>query len=86
MAEDAEVGSGTSSTTRSVKNLSASVDMARDAEVGEGNGGDNKTVKDHLPKSQADLQDILLHYALEKDKFPLIVFAMVKALSFKVTT
>ena len=45
MAEDAEVGSGTSSITRSAKNLSASVDMAKDAEVGEGDGGDDETVK-----------------------------------------
>ena len=44
-AEDAEVGSGTSSTTRSAKNLSASVDMAEDAEVGKGDGGDDETVK-----------------------------------------
>ena len=45
MAEDAEVGRRTSSTTRSAKNLSASVDMAEDAEVGEGDGGDDETVK-----------------------------------------
>ena len=44
-AEDAEVGSGMSSTTRSAKNLSVLVDMAEDAEVGEGDGGDDKTVK-----------------------------------------
>ena len=43
-AEDAEVGSGTSSTTRSAKNSPS--DMAEDAEVG-GNddGGDDKTVE-----------------------------------------
>ena len=45
-AEDAEVGSGTSSTTRSAENSSASVDMAEDAEVGgNGDGGDDKTVE-----------------------------------------
>ena len=45
-AEDAEVGSKTSSTTRSAKNLSASVDMAEDVEVGgNGDGGDNKMVE-----------------------------------------
>ena len=44
-AEDAEVGSGTSSTTRSAENSSASVDMAEDAEVGEGGGGDDETAK-----------------------------------------
>ena len=49
MAEDAEVDSGTSSMTRSAKNLSASVDMAENAEVaGNGNGGDDKTVKRSL--------------------------------------
>ena len=45
MAEDAEVGSGTSSTTRSAENSSASVDMAEDAEVGESDGGDDETVE-----------------------------------------
>ena len=45
MAENAEVDSGTSSTTRSTKNLSASVDMGEDVEVGEGDDGDNETVK-----------------------------------------
>ena len=45
-AEDAEVGSGTSSTTRSAENSSASVDIAEDAEVGDNDdGGDDKTVK-----------------------------------------
>ena len=45
MAEDAEVSSGMSSTTRSAKNLSVSVDMAEDAEVDEGDDSDDKTVK-----------------------------------------
>ena len=45
MAEDAEVGSATNSTTRSAKNLSASVDMAEDAEFDEGDSDNNKTVK-----------------------------------------
>ena len=45
MADDAEVGSRTSSTIRSAENLSASIDMAEDAEVGGGNSGDDKTVK-----------------------------------------
>ena len=44
MADDAEVGSGTSSTTRSAKN--SPLDMAEDAEVGgNGNGGDDETVE-----------------------------------------
>ena len=45
MAEDAEVGSRTSSTTRSAENLSASVDMAEDAEVGENAGDNDEMVK-----------------------------------------
>ena len=45
-AENAEVGNGTSSITRSASNSSASVDMAKDAEVGgNGDGGDDETVK-----------------------------------------
>ena len=48
MAEDAEVDSGTSSTTRSPKNLSMSVDMAEDAEVGEGDEDDDEMVKRSL--------------------------------------
>ena len=44
MAEDAEVGSGISSTTRSAENSPS--DMAEDAEVGgNGNGGDDETVE-----------------------------------------
>ena len=44
MAEDAEVGSGTSSTTRSAKNLPSN--MAENAEVGgNDNGSDDKTIK-----------------------------------------
>ena len=45
MAEDAEIGSGTSSTIRSAKNSSVLVDMAEDAEVGEGDIDDDVTVK-----------------------------------------
>ena len=45
-AEDAEVGSRTSSTTRSANNSSASVDMAEEAEVSSnGDGGDDEMVK-----------------------------------------
>ena len=44
MAKDAEIGSGPSSTTRSVKY--SPLDMAKDAELGgNGDGSDNKTVK-----------------------------------------
>ena len=90
MAEDAEVGSGTSSTTRSAENSSASgtwlrmlrlVAMVRVVMM--------KRSKDHLfPRSRADLWGILPPYAptliahlLQKDEFPLIVLAMVEALS-----
>ena len=45
MAEDVEIGSGTSSTTRSAENLSATVDMTEDAEFSEGDSGDDETVK-----------------------------------------
>ena len=46
MAEDAEVGSATSSTTRLAKNSSASVDIAEDAEVGgNGDSADDETVE-----------------------------------------
>ena len=57
-AEDAELGSGTSSTTKSAENLSASVDMAEDAKVGEGNGGDDKTVK----RSPSKMPNVLIGY------------------------
>ena len=50
MAEDADVGSRTSSTTRLTKNLSVLVDMAEDVEVGESDSGDNETVKQSLFK------------------------------------
>ena len=50
-AEDAEVGSKTSSTTKSAKNLSPSVDMAKNTKFVEDNGGDNKTIK-RLPFSK----------------------------------
>ena len=74
-AEDAEVGSRTSSTTRLAKNLSASMDIAEDAKVGENDSGNNKMVKNHLfPKSQMDLQGILPLYIPKKDEFFLIVF------------
>ena len=45
MAEDAGVGSGISSTTRSAENWSASIEMAADAENGEGDSDDDETVK-----------------------------------------
>ena len=45
MAEDIEIGSGTSSTTRSAENVSASMDIAEDAQVGENDGDDDEIVK-----------------------------------------
>ena len=45
MAKNAEVDSGTSSTTRSAKNLSASVDIPEDAEVGESDDDNDETVE-----------------------------------------
>ena len=49
MAEDAEVGSGTSFTTRSAKNSPS--DMAEDAEIGgNGNCGNDKTVERSLSR------------------------------------
>ena len=58
MVKDAEVGSGTSSITRSAKNLSLLVDMAEDAEIGDGDGRDNKTVK----RSSCKKPNILMGY------------------------
>ena len=65
-AEDAKVGSGTSSTTRSAENSSASVDMAEDVEVGEVMVVMIKRSKDHFPRSQTYLRDILPPYAPKK--------------------
>ena len=45
MAENAEVDSKKSFTTRSTKNSSASIDMGEDAEAGKGDGGDDEMVK-----------------------------------------
>ena len=53
MAEDAEVDSGTSSTTRSAENSLS--DMAEDAEVDDnGDGGDNETVE-RLPSKKSNV-------------------------------
>ena len=49
MAEDAEVGSGTSFTTRLAENLPS--DMAEDAEIGgNGNSGNDEMVKRSLSR------------------------------------
>ena len=83
MAQNAEVASKTNITTRSAKNLSVLgtwlkiqrlVIMVMEMMM--------KLSKDHLfPKSQMYLQSISPPYALEKDKFFLIVLTMVEALS-----
>ena len=55
IAEDAEIGSGTSFITRLAKNLSTLVDMAEGDEIGKSDDGDDETIENHLLKSQADL-------------------------------
>ena len=87
MAEDAEVGSGTSSITRSAENLSVSVDMAEDAEVG-GNGysGDNETVERSPSKKPngptkylTSLRSDADNAAFEKKRAHLIILTIVEA-------
>ena len=64
MAEDAEVRSGTSSTTRSAKNLL--LNMAKDAEV----GGDDETVKRSPSKKPSRPTGYLISLYSEKMSFP----------------
>ena len=73
MAEDAEVGSRTSSTTRSAENLSASVDIAEDAEVGgNGDGGDDETVeRSPLSKKSSGPMGYLTSLRSDADSAPL---------------
>ena len=88
-AEDAEVGSGTSSTTRSAENLLS--DMAEDAEVGGNSDGDDDEIVKRSPPSKnvkriyrgilPPYAPTLIAHLLQKDEFPLIVLAMVEALS-----
>ena len=80
MTEDAKVRIKTSPTTRSAKNLP--LDMAEDVEVdGNGDGDGDETVEKSPSKKSADLQGILSTHAPEKDKFSLIVLAIVEAFS-----
>ena len=81
MAEDAEVGSGKSSTTKSVENLP--LDMIEDKLrlVTMMMVVIIKRSKNHPPRSQTDLQGILPPYTSEKGEFPLIVLAIVETLS-----
>ena len=81
MAEDAEVESGTSSTTRLAKNFLASKTWLRMVRLARGMVVMMKQSKDHLLRSWADLQDILPLYTPEKDEFSLIVLAMIEAFS-----
>ena len=80
-AEDAEVRSGTSSTTKLAKNSPS--DMAEDVEVGgNGDGGDDKMVKKSpLSKKPNKPAGYLISLHSRKDEFLLIVLAMVEALS-----
>lgn len=56
MAENAEVGDGTSSTIRSAENSSASVNVAEDAEVGSGgDGGGDETVERSPPSKKSNV-------------------------------
>ena len=73
IAEDAEVDSKTSSTTRSAKNLSASVDMAEDAEVGKRDGDNNETVKrSSLSKKPNGLMGYLTLLCSNADNAPFV--------------
>ena len=83
MAENAEIASQTSSKTRLAENLSASKTWLRILKlVAMVMVVMMKQSKYPLfPKNQTSLQDILPFYTLEKDKFPLIVLAIVEALS-----
>ena len=60
MAENAEVGSGTSFTTRSAKNLSALVYMAEDAKIDGNEDSDDETIKHIYAKNYQKLQIKLL--------------------------
>ena len=71
-AEDAEVGSRTSSTTRLVENLSALVDMVEDAEVGEGDDGDDEMVKQSPSKKPNVPTGYLTSLCSNADSPPLI--------------
>ena len=83
MAENAEIGSRMSFTTRSSKNLSTSGNLAEDAElVAIVIDVMIKRSKNHLfPRNQMYLHGILAPNAAKKDEFPLTVVAMLKALS-----
>ena len=66
MAEDAEVGSKTSSTTRSAKNLP--LDIAEDAELGgNGDSGDDKLVKRSTSRKLSGLTGYLISLRSDAD-------------------
>ena len=82
MTEDAEVGSKISFTTRSAKNLSASVDMAKDAEVSGGDSGDDETVNRlSLFKKPNISMEYLISPRPKKNEFLLIVVAVAEVFS-----
>ena len=69
MAEDAEIGSGTSSITRSAENLPS--DMAEDAEVGGNSNGDNdETVKRSFFRKLSRPTEYLTSLYSEADSAP----------------
>ena len=80
MAETVQVESKTSSIIRSAKNLPSN--MAHNVEIGSRVMEMMiKQLKIHLARSLMDLQSILSPYIPKKNKFLLIVLAIVKALS-----
>ena len=89
MAEDAKVGSKTSSTTRSAKNLSASLDIAKDVKLDGGSKDNDKTVKKSpfytkLSKPTGIIPlyaKTLIAYLLKKIWAHLIILTIIKALS-----
>ena len=70
MTKDAEIGSGTSFTTRLTKNFLASVNMGEDAEVGESDGGDDKIIKRLLFKKLSGLTRYITSLCSDADSAP----------------
>ena len=69
-AEDAEVGSGTSSTIGSAKNSSALVDMAEDVEVGKSDGNADEIVKQPFSKKSNVSTGYFTSLCFKKMSFP----------------
>ena len=88
MIEDADVGSGMSSMTRSAKNLPASKHMADNTKVGEGDGSDDETVKKSpLKRLSGPTKYLIFLYSnvdnalFEKRWAQLIILTIVETLS-----